>query len=64
VPGPGSSGTFEISKDKHGEFRFQIKAGNGEIVATGQSDKTWDHTKRGVEGVKRAAAGRQGRRQD
>ncbi|MCQ2193747.1 MAG: YegP family protein [Paludibacteraceae bacterium] len=28
-------GKFVIEKDKKGEFRFNLKAGNGEIIATG-----------------------------
>ena len=28
---------FEIYKDKKNEFRFRLKAGNGEIIATGES---------------------------
>jgi uncharacterized protein len=31
------AGTFEIYKDRKGEFRFRLKSRNGEIVATGES---------------------------
>jgi len=27
---------FEVYKDKKGEYRFRMKAGNGEIIATGE----------------------------
>lgn len=51
------AGTFEIYKDKKGEFRFRLKAGNGEIVATGESYPTKAGAKKGVEAAQRAAAG-------
>ncbi|MEV0797967.1 YegP family protein [Kribbella sp. NPDC050281] len=28
------AGKFELYKDKSGEFRFRLKAGNGEVIAT------------------------------
>lgn len=28
------AGMFEVYEDKAGQFRFRLKAGNGEIVAT------------------------------
>lgn len=31
---------FEVYQDARGEFRFRLKAGNGEIVATGEGYKT------------------------
>ena len=30
------AGKFEVYEDKAGEFRFRLKAGNGEIVAVGE----------------------------
>ena len=50
------AGTYEIFKDNKGEFRFRLKGRNGEIVATGESDPTMVHLKRGIEAVQRAAA--------
>jgi uncharacterized protein YegP (UPF0339 family) len=47
---------FEIYEDSKGEFRFRLKAGNGEIVATGESYKTRAGVINGVDAVKRAAA--------
>jgi uncharacterized protein YegP (UPF0339 family) len=47
---------FEIFEDSKGEFRFRLKAGNGEIVATGESYKTKAGVISGVDAVKRAAA--------
>lgn len=47
---------FEIYSDAKGEFRFRLKAGNGEIVATGEGYKTKAGVINGVDAVKRAAA--------
>lgn len=47
---------FEIYTDAKGEYRFRLKAGNGEVVATGESYPTLSGVKAGIEAVKRAAA--------
>jgi len=47
---------FEIYEDAKGEFRFRLKAGNGEIVAVGEGYKSKDGVVKGVDAVKRAAA--------
>jgi uncharacterized protein YegP (UPF0339 family) len=47
---------FEIYSDAKGEFRFRLKAGNGEIVATGEGYKSKASAINGVDAVKRAAA--------
>lgn len=47
---------FEIFQDARGEYRFRLKAGNGEIVATGEGYTTRAGAVRGTEAVKRAAA--------
>lgn len=47
---------FQIYKDSRGEYRFRLKASNGEIVATGESYKSKSGVKDGIEAVKRAAA--------
>ncbi len=46
---------FEIYKDKAGEFRFRLKAKNGEIIAVSEGYKTMDSCKNGVESVKKNA---------
>ena len=51
------AGKFEIYKDTEGEYRYRLKAANGEIVATGESYKTKAGVREGIEAVKRAAAG-------
>lgn len=47
---------FEVYQDKAGEFRFRLKAGNGEIVAVGESYPTRAGARQGCDAVKRAAA--------
>lgn len=34
------SGKFEVYKDKSGGYRFRLKAGNGETIASSESNKT------------------------
>jgi uncharacterized protein len=51
------SGTFEIYKDKKGEFRFRLKATNGEIIAVGEGYSTKQNCIKGIESVKKAVAG-------
>ena len=46
---------FEIFKDKSGEFRFRLKAGNGEIIATGESYKAKAGCMNGIESIKKNA---------
>lgn len=47
---------FEIYEDGKGEFRFRLKAANGEVVATGESYKTKSGVINGIDAVKRASA--------
>ena len=46
---------FEIFNDKAGEFRFRLKARNGEIIATSEGYKTKASCLNGVESVKKNA---------
>lgn len=46
---------FEVYESKNG-YRWRLKAGNGEIVATGEEYSTKDGAKKGCEAVQRAAA--------
>lgn len=50
-------GKFEVYEDKSGKFRFRLKAGNGEIVASGEAYNTKDAAKAGCAAVQRAADG-------
>jgi len=51
------AGTFEVYADKAGKYRFRLKAGNGEIVASGEAYESKSNALRGVEAVQRAADG-------
>jgi len=46
---------FEIYKDKAGEFRFRLKATNGQIIAIGEGYKAMAGCKNGIESVKKNA---------
>jgi len=46
-------GKFEIYKDKRGEFRFRLKASNGETIATGEGYKTKQGCKKGIEAIRK-----------
>ena len=46
---------FEIYKDKAGEFRFRLKASNGEIIATSEGYKSKAGCKNGIASVKKNA---------
>lgn len=45
-------GKFVITKRKDGEFQFNLKAGNGEIILTSEGYKAKDSCKKGIESVK------------
>lgn len=47
---------FEISTRKNGEFQFNLKASNGEIILTSEGYKTKDACLKGVESVKKNSA--------
>ncbi len=46
---------FEIYNDKAGEYRFRLKAKNGEIIAVSEGYKTKDSCENGIESVKKNA---------
>ena len=47
---------FEVYKDKAGEFRYRLKATNGQIIAVGESYKALASCLNGVESVRKNAA--------
>lgn len=51
------AGKFEVYEDARGEYRFRLKAGNGEIVATGEGYSTRTAAHEGTAAVQRAADG-------
>ena len=46
---------FEIYKDRKGEFRFRLKATNGETIATGESYPTKAAVNKGIASIKKNA---------
>ena len=46
---------FEIYTDKAGEFRFRLKAKNGEIIATGEGYTSKSGCKNGIESIRKNA---------
>ncbi len=46
---------FEMYEDKAGEFRFRLKAKNGEVIAVSEGYKTKESCKNGIESVKNNA---------
>jgi uncharacterized protein YegP (UPF0339 family) len=53
--GFGMAGKFEIYQSKNGEYRFRLKASNGQIIATGQGYKSKASCLNGIESVKKNA---------
>ncbi len=51
------AGKFEIFKDKSGEYRFHLKAPNGEIIASSQGYKSKDSAEKGIHAVQTHAPG-------
>lgn len=47
---------FEIYTDKKGEFRYRLKAKNGQIIAVGEGYKAKKSVLNGVESVRKNAA--------
>ena len=47
---------FEVYKDKAGEFRFRLKARNGEIIAVSEGYKAKASCQNGVESVRKNVA--------
>ena len=46
---------FEVYTDKAGEFRFRLKARNGEIIATGEGYKAKASCLNGIESIRKNA---------
>lgn len=48
-------GKFEIYEDDSGQWRFRLKAGNGEVIAVSESYTSKDGALNGVDSVRRNA---------
>ena len=46
---------FEVYTDKAGEFRFRLKAKNGEVIATGEGYKAKASCLNGIESIRKNA---------
>ena len=49
-------GKFEITSRKNGEFQFNLKATNGQVILTSQGYKTKANCINGIESVKKNSA--------
>ncbi len=47
------AGKFELYKDKAGEFRFRLKAGNGETILASEGYKQKSSATNGIESVRK-----------
>ena len=50
-----ATATFEIKEAKNGQYVFNLKAGNGEIIATSETYTTKAAAQNGIESVRRNA---------
>lgn len=50
------AGKFELYKDKAGEFRFRLKAGNGENILASEGYKEKGSAENGIASVKKNAS--------
>ncbi|RLP80676.1 DUF1508 domain-containing protein [Mycetocola lacteus] len=49
------AGKFELYTDKAGEYRFRLKAGNGEIIAVSEGYASKSGALNGIDSVRRNA---------
>jgi len=49
------AGKFELYRDTNGEFRFRLKAGNGQTIATGEGYTTKKACLNGIESIRKNA---------
>ncbi len=50
------AGKFELWVDKAGDYRWNLKAGNGEVIATSQGYASKASAVNGIDSVRRNAA--------
>jgi uncharacterized protein YegP (UPF0339 family) len=46
-------GKFEVKKDKAGHFRFNLKAGNGQVILTSEAYNSKSACENGIESVRK-----------
>ena len=49
------AGKFELYQDKAGKYRFRLKAGNGQVIATGEAYESKAAAENGIESVQKNA---------
>jgi len=49
------TGKFELKKGSSGKFRFNLKAGNGQVILSSESYETKQSAEKGIESVKKNA---------
>jgi uncharacterized protein YegP (UPF0339 family) len=49
------AGKFEVYQDTSGEYRFRLKAGNGQVIANGQAYTTKKACLNGIESIRKNA---------
>jgi len=49
------AGKFELYTDRRGEYRFRLKAGNGEVIAVSEGYKSKRGAMGGIESVRKNA---------
>jgi len=49
------AGKFELYKDKAGEYRFRLKASNGQAILVGEGYKTKGSAENGIESIRKNA---------
>lgn len=50
------AGKFELYRDKAGEFRFRLKAGNGQVILASEGYKQRASAENGIESVRKNSA--------
>jgi len=51
------AGKFELYQDKAGKYRFRLKAGNGQVIASGEAYESKAAALSGIASVQANAAG-------
>ncbi len=46
------AGKFEVYVDKSNKYRFRLKAGNGQVIASGQAYASKDSCLKGIESLR------------
>ncbi len=50
------AGKFEIKKGSNGKFRFNLKAGNGQVILSSETYETKQSAEKGIESVRKNAS--------